>query len=220
MAPKKKSGKKTVTVTEVDGEIEVDLTDGDIPNNNLFAGASTGEAVDELTSAMAKTSVSGRKKLVQESDMDEDSSSSDEDEYTCEGCDKTYRDQARLLKHQVKCAAFTTMQARKLQQKKAKPKSKIVQQFETWTNVGGATSIPPREVDETDNKCYACRLGCETSVGLPRTFRSKKTYMAHILEDHADQVRITIETPPNAETGTNGTRHIIQQASLMDKFGR
>jgi hypothetical protein len=64
----------------------------------------------------------------------------------------------------------------------------------------------------TDKRPFTCRYGCQTSSGIERGFMNKKmnkkTFLEHIVLEHP-RVRIVLETPPNEERRTEGTRHIM-----------
>jgi hypothetical protein len=76
------------------------------------------------------------------------------------------------------------------------------------------SAIPSIQRKWTSN--YECRWGCKTPTGLKKTFKSKKTFMEHIMEAHP-KIRIAIETPPDPAQQSAvghqhpGTRHIIQE---------
>jgi hypothetical protein len=83
--------------------------------------------------------------------------------------------------------------------------------FANWIEIsddGSRTSVPPVEVDDTDKRSFTCRYGCQTSSGMERRFMNKKTFLEHIVLEHP-RVRIVLETPPNEEKRTDGTRHIM-----------
>jgi hypothetical protein len=97
------------------------------------------------------------------------------------------------------------------------PPPKPEPDYSKFTGVDGLdTIIPTTEVNESSQTAFMCKYGCKTPTGLPKRFLSKKTFIEHIIVSHP-RVRLVLETPPNAELGTQGTRHVLRD---MDPDGK
>jgi hypothetical protein len=140
---------------------------------------------------------------------DESASSDEEEEVQCPRCDKMITSD-KLAKHVKKCTVV----------KKSSEETYIEDAFANcWISVGEKrTTVPPVEIDMSNAGTFSCQWGCLTAAKRkPKTFESKTTFLQHIATTHPD-LRICIETPPNAvkPTGaTQGTRFLVQEGNAM-----
>lgn len=85
-----------------------------------------------------------------------------------------------------------------------------------WVDAYGDDMIPGKQDDWSGTNSFACKWGCmTTTTRVPVSFRSKVTFLEHIIKCHPD-FRIVLETPPSEVYDTPGTRHLVQD---LDKRG-
>lgn len=88
--------------------------------------------------------------------------------------------------------------------------------FDNYIEIEGfETTIPPNEVDATNQRSYVCKYGCTGQSGMKKYFLSKYTFLEHIARVHP-RVRIVLESPPDLHGHAEGTRTILNH---MDPSG-
>lgn len=81
--------------------------------------------------------------------------------------------------------------------------------FSNYIEIDGfSTSIPPTEVDLSEQRTFVCKYGCLTPTGVKKRFLTKHTFLDHIIKDHP-KVRIVLESPPSMDGEHEGTRSIL-----------